>query len=275
MPKLTEQRFNPLPHAAVQFAFVRHVPPRDQQQVVLFSQQLGQLRPVLAQIRQHQAPINGLCQFRSRAPVIDIASRQDRINNAAIQIAQGVQFETKEPASTGFTKVGPLITQQAHPPVTNGFTDGDRLGIQQVESASAEQSSRDQQPTDDRAETMQALKPLLVGAKFRESRSKIIGDKVIGLFERSDAEKTLHQANGDNFRIGKGWRGIGRAAPVGQPGVGFKEVINEAVDVSHLIYNGRQMGRPPGVEMCFATSFYTPSELWRPNLSTQYSGLLM
>jgi hypothetical protein len=59
---------------------------------------------------------------------------------------------------------------------------------------------------------------------------------------------------------------------VRQASVGFEEIIDEAVDVSHLIYNGRQMGRPPSVRLSVATPFYTPLELWRPILSTQYSG---
>jgi hypothetical protein len=53
--------------------------------------------------------------------------------------------------------------------------------------------------------------------------------------------------------------------------VSFKEVINEAVDLSHLVYNRSQRGHPPGARLSFATRFYTPSEPWRP-LSTQYSG---
>ena len=57
---------------------------------------------------------------------------------------------------------------------------------------------------------------------------------------------------------------------MGQAGVGFEEVINEDVGLSHLIYNGSQLGRPPSVEMSFATTFYTSSERWRPILSTQY-----
>jgi hypothetical protein len=54
-----------------------------------------------------------------------------------------------------------------------------------------------------------------------------------------------------------------------QSAMGFERVIDEAVDLSHLIYNGSQMGRPPGVEMICSTSFYTPSGLWRPFPSTQ------
>jgi hypothetical protein len=53
-----------------------------------------------------------------------------------------------------------------------------------------------------------------------------------------------------------------------------KEIIDKAVDFGHLVYNGSQWGRPPGARLSFATTFYTPSELWRPILSTQYSGLL-
>src|SRR5215212_10135294 len=117
---------------------------------------------------------------------------------------------------------------------------------------------------------MQASDPLLIRAKLRESRSKVIGDQLVSLFERGNTEEALHQADGDDFGIGKSWRGIGRTAPVCQRSVGFKEVINKAVDFGHLVYNGRQMGRPPSVEMSFATTFYTPSELWRPSLSTQY-----
>src|SRR5205085_3095199 len=83
-----------------------------------------------------------------------------------------------------------------------------------------------------------------------------------------------HQTDGDDLRIREGRRGIGRAAPTGQPGMGFEEVINKAIDFRHLVYNGRQMARPPSVRLGVATPFYTLSELWRPSLSTQYSGLV-
>jgi hypothetical protein len=37
-----------------------------------------------------------------------------------------------------------------------------------------------------------------------------------------------------------------------------------------LIYNGSQKGRPPGVEIGFATLFYTPLGFGRPIFSTRY-----
>ena len=136
--------------------------------------------------------------------------------------------------------------------MTNSFTDRDGLRVNQVESTTAQKASRFEQPTDERRELVQASKPLLVRTESRKSGSKIPGDKVIGLFERSDTEKALHQADSDYFRIREEGRSVWRATPVRQARVGFEEVIDEAEDVSHLVYNGRQMGRPPSVEIWFA-----------------------
>jgi hypothetical protein len=241
----------------MQFALVGHVPPRDQQQFVLFSHQLGQLRPVITEVSQNHAAVNGVGQFRSRPAIIEIARCQHLIHNATVDVAQGMQLEAKEPASTALAKISALISEQSHSSVTNGFADRDGFGINQVKATAPQKTSRLKQSADDRREAMQACQPLLISAKLWEGGSKVLGDELIGLFERGDAEKTLHQADGDDFRISERGHGIGRTAPVGQAGVGFEEVINEAVDVSHLVYNGRQMGRPPSVEMWFAPSFYT------------------
>ena len=119
---------------------------------------------------------------------------------------------------------------------------------------------------------VQPLKPLLIGAKPWEGRGEVAGDEFVGLLEGSDAEETLHEADGDDFGIGEGGRGVRRGAPSREGGRFVEEVINEAEDVGHLVYNGSQRGRPPSVGKWFAPLFYTLSELWRPNLSTQYSG---
>lgn len=272
MPKLTEQRLNALPHAAVQLSLVGYILPRDQQQLVLLGQHLGKLWPAITQVSQHHATIKGFGQLRSRSAIIKIARRQHRINDAAIDVAQRVQFEAKEPARTTFAKVSAFIAQQPHSAMSNGLADRDGLGVNQVESAVSHKTGRLEQSANERAEAMQASKPLLIRTKPGESRDKIIGNQSVSLFERSNTKKALHQANSDDFRVGEGWCGIVRAAPVSQARVDFEEVINEAVDFSHLVYNGRQMGRPPGVRLSVATPFYTPLELWRPSLLTQYSG---
>lgn len=257
MPQLAEQRLHALPHAAVQGPFVGHVSSRHQQQVIFFGQHLGKLRPAVTQVSQHHAASHRFGQFRPWPAIIEIPRRQPRVHDTTIAVAQGVEFEAKEPAGTALAEVSTLVAQQAHSPVTNGFADRDGFGINQVEAAVTQQASRLKQSADDRTEAMQPLQPLLIRAKRRESGDKVIGNQSVSLFERGDAEETLHQADGDDFRIREGWRRIGRAAPMGQPGMSFEEIINEAVDVSHLVYNGRQMGRPPSVEMSFATSFYT------------------
>ena len=274
MPKLREQRLNPLTHTTVQLSLVGHLSPRYQQQPVFFRKHIGKLRPVIAKVGQHHTAHNRFRQFRCRAAVIEIARSQDRIDNATVDVAQRVQFEAKKPARTAFAKISAFVAQQSHSAMTNGFADRDGLGVHQVKSTTAQKVSRLKQSADNRREAMQAGEPLLIRTMLGESRGKVIGNQLVSLFERSNTKKALHQADGDDFGISKSRRGIGRAAPVGQPGVRFKEVINEAVDFGHLVYNGRQMGRPPSVEMSFATTFYTSSELWRPSLSTQYSGLL-
>jgi hypothetical protein len=44
---------------------------------------------------------------------------------------------------------------------------------------------------------------------------------------------------------------------VSQLRIGFQEIINEAVDLSHLVYNRNQRGRSPGAK-CFRKLFFTP-----------------
>jgi hypothetical protein len=249
MPELTEQCFDALSHAAVQLSLLRHVSPRHQQQLVFLCQQLGKVRPFVAQIRQQYATSDCLRQFRRRAAIIQVARSQHRVNNAAIDVAQGVQFEAKEPTCTALAEISPFIAQQAHATRANGFTDGDRLGINQVKLATTREAGRFKQPTDERREPMQVSQPLLIRTKLRKGRGKVISNEMIGLFEGSDAEVALHQSNGDNFCICKSRLVIGRTTPVGQRDVGLKEVINEAVDFGHMIYNGRQMGRPPSVRL--------------------------
>jgi hypothetical protein len=199
MPKLTEQGLNPLTHTAVQLALAGHIPSCDQQQLVFFSQMLGKLRPVVSQVGQHHAAINCFCQLRGWPAIIEI------------------------PTGTAFAKVCAFIAQQSHATVTDGFADWNRLGVKQVESATTQPASRFKQPTNERPKAMQALKPLLVGAKLWESRSKVIGNQLVGLFERGDAKKALHQADGDDFGISEGRHGIGRTAPVGQPDVALRK----------------------------------------------------
>ena len=250
MPKLTEQSFDPLPHAAVQLSLLRYLSSRDQQQLVFLYQQLSQLRPVVAQIRQHYASIDCLRQFTSRASIIEIARSQHRVNDATVDVAQCVQFKTKEPARAGFAKIRSGFTQQTDSPVLNDFANRNGLGIQQLKSASAEKTSRDKHPTDDWTEAMQASNPLLVRRKLREGRGKVGSNEFIILLERSHAEIALHQGNGDDFRIRESGLMIGRGSPMRQSGMRFsgmrfKGVINKAVEISHLVYNGRQMGRPP------------------------------
>ncbi len=142
----------------------------------------------------------------------------------------------------------------------------------QVKLASACDTSRLKETTYKRTESVQAGNPLLIRTKLRESRSKVIADKRISLLERIYSETALHQSDSNNFGIRESRLVIRRGSPMRQLSMGFKEVINKDVDLSHLIYNGRQMGRPPSAGLSFATTFYTSSELWRPILSTPYSG---
>jgi hypothetical protein len=103
--------------------------------------------------------------------------------------------------------------------------------------------------------------PLLIRRKERESRGKVIADKFIGLLERIYPDAALHQSDCDDFRIGKSRRSIRRVSPLSQALIGFEELITEDVSFSHLIYNGSEAGRPPGVKMSLVTSFCTPSGL--------------
>ena len=86
MPKLTEQRFDTLPYAAVQLSLFRYIPPRDQQQLTL----LGKLRPIITQVGQYDSTIDCFRQVRGWPAIIEITRRQHRINNAAIDVAQRV-----------------------------------------------------------------------------------------------------------------------------------------------------------------------------------------
>jgi hypothetical protein len=261
MPKLREQRFNPLTHTAVKFSLFGHIPARYQQQFTLICKQLSELWSFIAQISKQYPSIYRLSQFKGWISIIDIAGSQNSIHNAPVDITQGVELKAEEPPRASFAKVCPIFSEQSHTTVTNRLTDRDGLGISKVESDPTSKASRLKQPAYDRTEPVQASNPLLIRTDEREGRSIVIVDKIIGLLERIYSDTALHQGNCNDLSISEGWFIIRRTPPMSQTRMCFKEVIDKAVDLSHLIYNGSQMGRPPGVEMGFATSFYTPSGL--------------
>jgi hypothetical protein len=71
---------------------------------------------------------------------------------------------------------------------------------------------------------MQTSAPLLIRRQAWKSRSKIIADKLIGLFERIYSQTALHQSYSDDFRICESRLRIRRTAPMSQLSVGFEEV---------------------------------------------------
>lgn len=113
-----------MPHAAVKLSLLWHIPPPDKQQFSLLGQHLGKLWSVVAQVCQYNATINGFGQLRSRSTVIKIARRQHRIHDAAIDVAQGVQFEAKEPARTALAKVSTFLAQQPHSAMSMALQTG-------------------------------------------------------------------------------------------------------------------------------------------------------
>lgn len=64
------------------------------------------------------------------------------------------------------------------------------------------------------------------------------------VYEHADCCLPLSTRSG-----GGPWFGIRRLSPVRKLWRSFEVIINEAVDVDHLIYNGAQAGRPPSVKI--------------------------
>ncbi len=274
MPKLRKQSFYPLSHTALKLSLLWHIFACYQQQLCLLGKHLSQLWPRIPQISKQYSSIYRLSQFKGWASIIYIPRSQNSLNDTSVDVAQSMQLKAEEPPCTGLAKVTTLLPEQAHATVTNWLTNGNRFGICLVKLASACDTSRLKETTYKRTESVQAGNPLLIRTKLRESRSKVIADKRISLLERIYSETALHQSDSNNFGIRESRLVIRRGSPMRQLSMGFKEVINKDVDLSHLIYNGRQMGRPPSAGLSFATIFYTSSELWRPNFSTPYSILL-
>lgn len=249
MPKLTKQRLYPLSHAAVQFSLFLYIAPPDQQHFLFLTQHLKQLWPTVSQISKHHSTIYNFTQFWRCNSVIYVTRTQYRINDAAIDVSQNVQFEPEKPSCTAFAKISSFISQQPHSSVTDGFADWNRLGIYKVKTASASKPGRLKDATNYGSQSMKASNPLLIGAKFGKGRSKVIGNNLISFLERCNTEMRLHQSYGDDFCIGKIGMMIRGASPVSERGMSLKEVINKAEDMSHMIYNGSQVGRPPSVRL--------------------------
>ena len=70
-----------------------------------------------------------------------------------------------------------------------------------------------------------------------EGGGEVLGDQDVGLLQRGDAEAVLHQSHSQDFGMREGRMSVGRRAPVGQSWVGFQGVVDEVVELCHLVYN--------------------------------------
>jgi len=178
----------------------------------------------------------------ARFSVSQVSRSQGCRNDPAFYVDQHVHLEAEEPSGAGLAEVRPLISKQPHDTMTNGLTDRDRLGVYGVkrEAEPVTESGGLNHLSDNLAQPMKACDPLLVGAESRESLGEVKANEAVSLLERSDSESRLHQSDSQYLGISESRIGVRRRAPSGPARVGFEVIIDEAIDFSHLIYNGSQ-----------------------------------
>jgi hypothetical protein len=109
-----------------------------------------------------------------------------------------MELKAEKPALAGLAPVRAVLPQQAHPAMPQTMTDGQRFGIDQIESwiRGGKLGCRYQQSTDLRSQSLQASHPLWVGAKARKSRAVIMSHQPVGLLQTGDPEAAWQQSNG-------------------------------------------------------------------------------
>ena len=269
MIKLSQKHLYPLTDTTEHLLVLWHIPSCDHQQLGFIRKRIHRLRAAISRISQQNASICHQAQINRCVTVVTVASCQHRCDYLPVDIEEGVQLEAEEPPLARLAKISACLTQRAHAAVTNGLADRDGLGIYQVKREFEPISSpgRLNQMADDVTQLMKAGDPLFVRAESGESWSKVVTDNLIRLLQGGYPETTLHQADSNDFGVCENGLGVRRMPPSGQLRMSFKEIINEAIDLSHLIYNGSQAGRPPGAKCLVKTLLH----LRRPYFSTQDS----
>ena len=112
---------------------------------------------------------------------------------------------------------------------------------------------------------MKAREPLLIGAQMREGPGEVSANEAISLFERSHTKAACIRARVMTSASVKAGRQLGDERQPARRGC-FEVVVNEAIDLSHLIYNGSQ-----GVVLLVQSLVKTLLHLRRPSFSTQDS----
>ena len=258
MTQLREKRLYRLPHSAHQPFLRSGSLPCQHKQVGLPLQRLARLVSAIGLIGCQYASVCLRRKPDACFPIGYVSRRQCRRDDLALYVDQHVQLVAEEPPGAGLSEVCPLISEQSHHPMTDGLTDRDRFRVNRIyrEAEAVTAPGRFDHLPDQIREAMKASDPLLVRAHAREGCGEVVADEPVSLFEGSDTQRRLHQGEGDNLSVSESRLGIRRRAPGGPPRVSFEVVVNEAIDFSHLIYNGSQGGRPPGAK--FGQNTFTP-----------------
>ena len=236
-PQLTESRFNPLPHLTEQEFVGRDLVASNQQHLSLLGHASGKLCTPVAQVPHQYAAVHVLEQGQRWCPIIPIPGGQAEVEHPPANMAQHVQLEAKEPPLTGFAKVRPLVAQQPHAPMADALAEGNRLAVDQVQPrcTGRRPTGEGQQAADVGPELMHARQPLLVGGQVGKGRAPVVGHQPIGLLERGHFQNPLQQGNRQHFGIAESRLGVGRATPARPGGMGFEELIDEVVDLGHVV----------------------------------------
>src|SRR5437763_11081857 len=96
-----------------------------------------------------------------------------------------MELKPKEPALAGLAPVRTVFAQQTHASVSEAMTDGQRLGINQIESWTPgwHLGRGPEQSADLRREGLQARHPLWVRTQVRKGRMVVVGHQTVSLFQ--------------------------------------------------------------------------------------------
>lgn len=122
-----------LPNLAEDEAMGGSLVPGNQQHLGLFRQSGSTLGAAIPQIPQGHSPGYGLDQGQGGAAIIVIPWRQDNIEHQAINVAQQMELEAKEPPFTALLKVCPFIAQQPHPSMADRLAKWNTFAVNQIQ----------------------------------------------------------------------------------------------------------------------------------------------
>jgi len=142
-------------------------------------------------LAQHRAALCCPAQSQSRVTVIRVGGRQQCAQDMSPRRREQVQLEAEEPALARLAEVSPVLSQQPHSTVPDGVTDGNRLGVHQIEVIGFREFDGHgaNQLSDQAGERVQTLHPLLIGNQMREGRSPVLADERVSLLQRVASQK--------------------------------------------------------------------------------------